>query len=55
MSKLGDDLDVVSYGPTITGAHSPDERLDVTTVEPFFELTEEILKEYAAKKYGKQT
>lgn len=50
MSKLGDELDVISYGPTITGAHSPDERLDVATVEPFFELTEEILKEYATKK-----
>jgi len=50
MSKLGDELDVISYGPTITGAHSPDERLDVATVEPFFELTEEILKESATKK-----
>lgn len=50
MAKLGKDLDVVSYGPTITGAHSPDEKVDVTTVEPFFELTEDILKEYATRR-----
>lgn len=50
MAKLGQDLDVVSYGPTITGAHSPDEKVDVSTVEPFFELTEDILKEYATRK-----
>ena len=49
MSKIGK-LDVVSYGPTITGAHSPDEKVDVATVEPFFELTEDILKEYANHK-----
>lgn len=50
MAKLGRDLDVVSYGPTITGAHSPNEKVDVSTVEPFFELTEDILKEYATRK-----
>ena len=50
MAKLGKDLDVVSYGPTITGAHSPDEKVDVSTVEPFFEVTEDILKEYAKRR-----
>lgn len=50
MAKIGKDLDVVSYGPTITGAHSPDEKVDVSTVEPFFELTEDILKEYATRR-----
>ena len=50
MAKLGKDLDVVSYGPTITGAHSPDEKVDVSTVEPFFEVTEDILKEYANRR-----
>lgn len=29
--------DMISFGPTITGAHSPDERIKVNTVAPFFE------------------
>ena len=29
-------MDMVSFGPQIEGAHSPDERLDVTTVPRFF-------------------
>eukprot|EP00466_Bigelowiella_natans_P009826 jgi/Bigna1/88978/estExt_fgenesh1_pg.C_410119 len=31
-------VDTVSFGPTITGAHSPDERVKISTVKPFFEL-----------------
>ena len=30
-------LDCVSFGPTITGAHSPDEAVKVDTVAPFYE------------------
>ncbi len=29
-------LDMVSFGPTIKGAHSPDERLDIKTTEKFW-------------------
>lgn len=29
-------LDMVSFGPTIRGAHSPDERLDISTTEKFW-------------------
>jgi di/tripeptidase len=32
------ELDVVSFGPTIRGAHSPRERLEIATVEPFWHL-----------------
>ncbi|KAG1658662.1 hypothetical protein FOA52_007868 [Chlamydomonas sp. UWO 241] len=32
-------MDTVSYGPTIRGAHSPDERVLVSTVAPFWDLT----------------
>lgn len=32
-------LQSVSYGPTITGAHSPDERVKIDTVEPFWRAT----------------
>lgn len=37
-------MDMISYGPTIKGAHSPDERLNIETVQKFWDLTLEILK-----------
>lgn len=37
-------MDMISYGPTIKGAHSPDERLNIETVGKFWDLTLEILK-----------
>lgn len=37
-------MDMISYGPTIKGAHSPDERLLIDTVPMFWDLTLEILK-----------
>jgi len=37
-------MDMVSFGPTIKGAHSPDERLDIDSTVKFWELTLEILK-----------
>ncbi|MEM1114064.1 MAG: beta-Ala-His dipeptidase [Pseudomonadota bacterium] len=30
------DVDILSFGPTIRGAHSPTERLQIDTVEPFW-------------------
>lgn len=38
------ELDMVSFGPTIKGAHSPDERLDIESVDKFWKLLVEILK-----------
>lgn len=38
------EMDMISYGPTIKGAHSPDERLNIKTVEKFWHLTLEVLK-----------
>ena len=38
------EMDMISYGPTIKGAHSPDERLDIPSVLKFWDLTLEILK-----------
>lgn len=38
------EMDMISYGPTIKGAHSPDERLNIDTVQKFWDLTLEILK-----------
>jgi dipeptidase D len=37
-------LDMVSFGPTIKGAHSPDERLLIPTVDKFWLLLTEVLK-----------
>lgn len=41
--KIGS-IDVVSFGPTIMGAHSPQERLHVPSVETFWTLLKEVLK-----------
>lgn len=43
------DMDVVSFGPTIRGAHSPTERLQIDTVEPFWQLLKNLLAELAAQ------
>jgi dipeptidase D len=37
-------LDMISFGPTIYGAHSPDERLHIPSVKKFWDLLVEILK-----------
>lgn len=37
-------LDMVSFGPTIKGAHSPDERLDIETTEKFWKHLVDILE-----------
>ncbi|GAB4317221.1 MAG: aminoacyl-histidine dipeptidase [Bacteroidales bacterium] len=37
-------MDMISFGPTIKGAHSPDERLHIPSVEKFWKLTLEVLK-----------
>lgn len=37
-------MDMISYGPTIRGAHSPDERLHIQSSQNFWELTKEVLK-----------
>ncbi|MEX0798750.1 MAG: beta-Ala-His dipeptidase [Bacteriovoracaceae bacterium] len=40
--KIGN-IDVVSFGPTIMGAHSPDERVEIDTVEKFWLLFKNVL------------
>jgi dipeptidase D len=37
-------IDMISFGPTIKGAHSPDESLQIDTVQKFWDLTLEVLK-----------
>lgn len=38
-------LDMISFGPTILGAHSPEERVNITSVNKFWKLLLNILKE----------
>ncbi len=37
-------MDMVSFGPTIKGAHSPDERPDIPSTVKFWELTLDVLR-----------
>ncbi len=43
------DLDMVSFGPTIKGAHSPAERMHIPAVKRFWELLVEVLKNIPTK------
>jgi len=38
------ELDMVSFGPTIRGAHSPDERINIKTVDKFWKLLVDVLE-----------
>ena len=40
-------LDILSYGPDITGAHSPEERVKIDTVAKTWEFTQKLLAELA--------
>ena len=37
-------LEMVSFGPTLRGVHSPDERLEIATVPKFWDLLREVLR-----------
>lgn len=39
-----EDLDIISFGPTIKGAHSPDEKVDILSTKKFWDLLIEVLK-----------
>ncbi|MDG3581330.1 aminoacyl-histidine dipeptidase [Galbibacter pacificus] len=43
------EMDMISFGPTIKGAHSPDERAHIASVEKFWKFLKEILKEIPVK------
>ncbi len=42
--KIGP-IDAVSFGPTIMGAHSPEERVLIPTVDTFWNLLKAVLKD----------
>ncbi len=37
-------MDMISFGPTLRGVHSPDEKLEIASVEKFWKLMLEVLK-----------
>ena len=41
-------LDMISFGPTIEGAHSPDERVNIKDVDKFYSLLKGILENLAS-------
>ncbi|MBO6201836.1 MAG: beta-Ala-His dipeptidase, partial [Chryseobacterium sp.] len=43
-------MEMVSFGPTIKGAHSPDERANIASVQKFWKYTQAILKNIPLKK-----
>ncbi|TGV04289.1 aminoacyl-histidine dipeptidase [Flavivirga rizhaonensis] len=43
------DMDMISFGPNIKGAHSPDERVQISSVQKYWNFVLEILKEIPVK------
>ena len=44
------DMDMISFGPTIHGAHSPDERASIKSAQKFYKFVLEILENIPEKK-----
>ena len=43
------DMDMISFGPNIKGAHSPDERAQISSVQKYWKFVLEILKQIPKK------
>lgn len=43
-------MEMISFGPTIHGAHSPDEKLNIPTVDKFYKLASAIIQAIAQSK-----
>ena len=39
------EMDMISFGPTIKGAHSPDERASISSAQKYWDFVIEILKD----------
>ena len=37
-------MDMISFGPNILGAHSPDEKAQISSTQKFWKLLKEVLK-----------
>jgi len=45
--RVGGGVDTISFGPTIIGPHSPDEKVEIGSVEKFYKFLTEIIKAVA--------
>ena len=43
------EMEMISFGPTIRGAHSPDERASISSTKKYWELVLQVLKEIPIK------
>ena len=43
------DMDMISFGPTIHGAHSPDERASISSAQKYWKFVLEILENIPVK------
>jgi dipeptidase D len=43
------EMDMISFGPNIRGAHSPDERAQISSTQKFWKLLQEVLKKIPEK------
>jgi len=43
------EMDMISFGPTIRGAHSPDERASISSLQKFWTFVQEILEDIPVK------
>lgn len=43
------DMDMISFGPTIRGAHSPDERASISSAQKYWKFVQEVLKNIPEK------
>lgn len=50
--KIEGGADMVSFGPDIRGAHTPDESVTISTVAPFWEALLDLMATLAAQKAG---
>ena len=45
LAKSYPEMDMISFGPTIKGAHSPDERVNIKSVQKFWTFLLSVLKD----------
>lgn len=49
LSSIYPDMDMISFGPTILGAHSPDERVSISSTQKYWKFLLEILQQVPEK------
>jgi dipeptidase D len=42
-------MDMISFGPTLFGVHSPDEKMEIESIPKFWDLLTNILKNVPQK------